>query len=70
MAQQPAADFVGAWKLVSIETRTEAGAWAPTSFALGGQPVGVIMYDANGTLRFTSLRAHGAMKLPPRTLKS
>ena len=50
MAEQATSDFVGSWELESIEARTEAGEWVPTSFSLGGQPVGLIMYDGRGNM--------------------
>ena len=49
-AQVTAGDFVGTWKLASIESPAEAGGWGPATVPFAGMPVGVIMYDAIGNM--------------------
>ncbi|MEJ2289418.1 MAG: lipocalin-like domain-containing protein [Deinococcales bacterium] len=49
-AQVTATDFAGTWKLASIESPGEAGAWAPADVPFAGVPVGVIMYDGLGNM--------------------
>jgi hypothetical protein len=49
-AQGSAADFVGTWKLASIEARSEAGEWEASSFPFTGTPVGILIYDSVGNM--------------------
>jgi hypothetical protein len=63
LAQHSAADFVGTWELVSIEVRAENGEWTQTPLAIGGTPVGVLMYDDKGNMA-------GQITTSPRTEES
>ncbi len=47
-AQQSAAEFVGTWELISIESRTEAGNWVPAP--VHEFTVGILMYDDKGNM--------------------
>ena len=45
------ADFVGTWKLLSIEVKGESGEWTAASMPRADQkPVGILMYDDKGNM--------------------
>jgi Lipocalin-like domain len=51
--RKPSDEFVGAWKLISLERRTAAGA---VTYPLGEHPVGRLTYDAMGRMSAQLMR--------------
>ena len=47
-AMMEADKFIGAWRLLSAEFRTETGELAESPY--GAEPQGILMYDAQGTM--------------------
>lgn len=48
LAAAPRDALVGTWRLVAIEVPNPEGTWIPAP--LGGEPTGVLMYDAQGNM--------------------
>jgi catechol 1,2-dioxygenase len=65
VAQQTAADFVGTWELVSVETRSEDGSWIQGTTALSGTPVGILMYDNKGNMAVQITATPRSTENPP-----
>jgi len=61
-AQTSAADLVGTWELMSIESRTEAGDWVPAP--LFEFAVGILMYDDKGNMAAQITTSPREVRLP------
>lgn len=48
MSSRPENDFVGTWRLVSTEFRSEDG--SPVESPYGSEPQGILIYDAHGNM--------------------
>jgi lipocalin-like protein len=64
-AQRTAADFVGAWELASIESKTDSGEWEEASLPMTGSPVGMIMYDDLGNMSVHITGSPRGVESPP-----
>ena len=47
---QDADAFVSTWELASVEARPESSEWSPWNSPMGGETVGIIMYDDVGNM--------------------
>lgn len=61
-AQQSGAGFVGTWELISIEARTEAGAWVPAP--VHEFTVGILMYGDKGNMAVQLTTSPREVRLP------
>jgi catechol 1,2-dioxygenase len=50
MARESAGNFVGTWELQSYEVRSGTDDWVLAPPVLGGEPVGILVYDDKGNM--------------------